>query len=212
MNKFKLAVKHFKKICTHKKWVFKYCRLFGITWRGIKHDMSKFSPVEFLESIQYYTGTHSPIDECKKVNGYSKAWLHHKGRNDHHYEHWQDNFDKGGEPIRMPYEQSVEMLCDYLGAARAYLGDKFTYQGEFEWFCNKLNNNVAMHIANKVFIYNALYMLACVEKNLYKETTLMVWNTVPKRLQNTLDYVYANSLEYSEKDFLELREQCERGE
>ena len=47
----KNAIKHFKKICIHKYWVFHYCKMTGITRQGIKHDMSKFSPIEFWESV-----------------------------------------------------------------------------------------------------------------------------------------------------------------
>lgn len=87
--------RHFKKVCTHKRWVFYYCCKVGIPFQGLMHDLSKFSPTEFLESVKYYQGTSSPIDACKKENGWSVAWMHHKGRNKHHYEYWQDNFDNG---------------------------------------------------------------------------------------------------------------------
>lgn len=91
--------RHFKKVCTHKHWVFYYCCKVGIPFQGLVHDLSKFSPTEFWESVKYYQGTSSPIDACKKENGWSAAWMHHKGRNKHHYEYWQDNFDNGGNPI-----------------------------------------------------------------------------------------------------------------
>lgn len=151
---------HFKKICNHKYWVLHYCRMCGITWRGIKHDLSKFHPTEFFESVKYYKGNSSPIDECKRINGVSYAWMHHKRYNDHHYETWIDNVDKGGTPIRMPLKCSIEMLCDYLGAGRAYFGYSFTYVGELKWFINKLNNNPAMHPTNKKFIYFVLCELS----------------------------------------------------
>ena len=79
-----IAFKHFKTVMTHKMYVFLFCKEAGIPWQGIKHDLSKFSPTEFIESVKYYTGTDSPINNCKKVNGYSEAWMHHKGRNKHH--------------------------------------------------------------------------------------------------------------------------------
>lgn len=53
--------------------------------------------------------------------------MHHKGRNKHHYEYWQDNFDNGGNPIEMPMKYKKEMLCDYLGAGRAYHGKSFDF-------------------------------------------------------------------------------------
>ena len=150
---------HFKKICIHKYWVFYYCCKAGIPWRGIKHDMSKFSPTEFWESVRYYQGNRSPIDACKEDKGVSKAWLHHKGRNTHHYEYWQDNFDKGGQPIQMPYEDAVEMLCDYLGAGRAYMGKNFTYNKELIWFDKKCEKPLAMHPQTKAFIRQCIWSL-----------------------------------------------------
>lgn len=143
-----VALKHLRTVLTHKYWVFYFARKLGIGWQGFWHDMSKFSPTEFLESIKYYTGTSSPIDECKKKNGYSVAWLHHKGRNPHHYEYWQDNFDRGGEPLQMPEKYVKEMICDYLAAGRAYMGKSFTFQSEWIWWQNKNKNNIAMHKAN----------------------------------------------------------------
>lgn len=143
---------HLGKILKHKYWVFYYCCKAGIPWRGIKHDMSKFSPTEFWESVRYYQGNRSPIDACKEDKGVSKAWMHHKGRNTHHYEYWQDNFDNGGHPVQMPYKDAVEMLCDYLGAGRAYMGKNFSYQKEYEWWLNKSSKPIAMHEQTKTFI------------------------------------------------------------
>ena len=158
--------KHFKTVCIHKYYVFKYCRAAGIPWRGIKHDLSKFHPIEFFESVKYYQGTSSPIDACKKDKGYSKAWLHHKGRNSHHYEYWQDNFDKGGEALQMPFNDALEMLCDYLGAGHAYMKKDFTYLEELKWWLNKNQNSLAMHPQTRLFISDMLYILAQAE-NLY---------------------------------------------
>ena len=70
MNKF---FGHLKTVLVHKWWVFYYCYMVGLTWRGIKHDLSKFSPTEFFESVKYFTGTDSPINACKKDKGWSKA-------------------------------------------------------------------------------------------------------------------------------------------
>lgn len=147
----KNAIKHFKKICIHKYWVFHYCRMAGITWQGIKHDMSKFSPIEFWESVKYYQGDRSPIDACKEENGWSVAWLHHKGRNPHHYEYWQDNFDKGGEAICPPMKYMKEMFCDFMAAGRAYHGKNFTISNEIKWWENK-KKTAAMHPDNIEFI------------------------------------------------------------
>lgn len=157
--KFKNIFKHFHKICTHKRWVFHYCRKAGIGWRGFWHDMSKFSPTEFWESVKYYQGTASPIDAAKKDKGWSKAWMHHKGRNRHHYEYWQDNFDKGGAPLQMPFKDAVELVCDYLSAGRAYMGKNFSYAAEYEWWLNKISQPIAMHPQTMAFVDKVLLNL-----------------------------------------------------
>lgn len=159
--------RHLKKICVHKYWVARYCFKAGLYWQGITHDLSKFSPTEFIESVKYYQGTRSPIAACKEENGYSKAWLHHRGRNLHHYQCWTDDFDnnhtdKGITLIEMPYKYALEMLCDYLGAARAYLGKDFTYSKEWGWWVSKRDNS-AMNPHTKHFIDACLHNMAVLE-------------------------------------------------
>ena len=148
---------HLKKILVHKYWVFYFCCKAGIPWQGITHDLSKFSPVEFWESVKYYQGNRSPIDACKEENGYSMAWQHHKGRNPHHYEYWQDNFDNGGTPLKMPYKYALEMVCDYLGAGRAYMGKSFTLDKEWQWWLGKCSKPIAMHPQTKKFVNDMLW-------------------------------------------------------
>lgn len=162
------SLKHLKKILVHKYWVFYFARRMGIGWQGFWHDMSKFSPTEFFESVKYYTGTRSPIDVCKERNGYSSAWLHHKGRNPHHYEYWQDNFDKGGEPLPMPDKYIKEMLCDYLAAGRAYNGKDYTFRDEYNWWLQKRSKPLAMHPKQLNFIDQAMKFLG----NWYGRATL----------------------------------------
>ena len=129
--------KHWNKVRTHRKWVRHYCWGMGLYWQGLTHDLSKYSPTEFMEGMRFYQGTSSPIDAAKRAKGYSDAWFHHKGRNKHHYEYWMDNFDLGGENIVMPYKYFAEMVCDYLAAGRAYMGKNFSYTAEYEWWQNK---------------------------------------------------------------------------
>ena len=147
---------HFKTIRTHRKWVREYCFKAGLYWQGLTHDLSKYNPVEFFESVKYYQGTRSPIDACKEANGYSKAWLHHRSHNKHHREYWTDYYDKGCYSLIMPYKYAAEMLCDFLGAGRAYMGDRFTYRAEYDWWMNQLKRNICMHPAIAHFITHAL--------------------------------------------------------
>ena len=156
---------HFKKICIHKYWVAYYCFKCGLYWQGIIHDISKFSLVEFCESVKYYQGTSSPINAAKADKGYSLAWQHHKGRNPHHYEYWTDNYDNGTTCIEMPRKYAVELICDWLGAGRAYMGKKFTYENELKWWKNKLKNNPPkMHEKTINFISKVFNLLAKCEK------------------------------------------------
>lgn len=172
--------KHLKTVLKHKFWVAYYCFKCKIPWRGIKHDMSKFSPIEFWESVKYYQGTSSPIDASKKANGWSRAWQHHKGRNTHHYEYWVDDLDHGGKALIMPFKDTVEMLCDYLGAGRAYSGKNFTYQGEYEWWLKKKSSPLLMHSVIQNFINTVLYDLSMssgLESSFFdKEYLLEVYN------------------------------------
>ena len=117
---FKKIWHHLRTVQTHRKWVRYYCHHAGIYWRGFKHDLSKYSPTEFFESARYWDGESTPINRIKADKGYSEAWLHHKGRNSHHYEYWMDNFDKGGVALVMPCDDFVEMVCDMLAASVAY--------------------------------------------------------------------------------------------
>ena len=162
MNYIQKFFGHLKTVTKHKYWVWYYMNKCGLKWgwRGFWHDMSKFSPTEFWEGVKYYSGTHSPIDACKEEKGVSMAWMHHKGRNPHHYEYWMDNFDKGGEPKEMPWRYKVEMICDYLAAGRAYMGKNFSYKAEYEWWKNKLVSPRSQHRNDKAFVSRILGQLS----------------------------------------------------
>ena len=54
------AWQHFKTITTHKIWVMRYCFKIGLYWQGLTHDLSKYSPTEFLVGMKYYQGDRSP--------------------------------------------------------------------------------------------------------------------------------------------------------
>ena len=166
MNKF---FSHLKTILIHKKWVLYYCHKCGFTWAGIMHDVSKFSPIEFWESVKYYQGTQSPIVACKKDKGYSLAWLHHKGRNPHHYEYWTDNYDSGTTRIKMPFRYVVELICDYLAAGKTYNGKKFTYKSEYNWWLMNKDSKY-MHPKTKDFVEMVFAYLASGVDVLNKKT------------------------------------------
>lgn len=129
----KNIVKHFITITKHKIKVFELCIKAGISFRGFMHDWSKYSPAEFFESAKYYHGDRSPIIYCKQDKGYSKAWLHHKGRNKHHHEYWVDFSAEEKAPI-IPYKYTVEMICDGLAAGMIYAGKDWTTDYEIKYW------------------------------------------------------------------------------
>ncbi len=125
--------KHLKLIIKHKWVVFKLCCKIGIPWRGVVHDLSKFSIEEFWESAKYFDGHKSPIMNCKKEKGYSKAWLHHKGRNKHHPEYWID-MSLPEKTVIMPYKYAAEMICDKIAAGIVYRGKEFSNDWQINYY------------------------------------------------------------------------------
>ncbi len=107
--------------------------------RGLLHDLSKYSWTEFSKWVKYYNEKHSPITECKKDKGYSEAWLHHKGRNKHHFEYWVDILAPNQTPI-IPYKYVAEMLCDKMAAGIVYQGKNWTKEYQLSHWEEKRKN------------------------------------------------------------------------
>ena len=57
MNK---AWQHFKTITQHKRLVMEGCFKVGLYRQGILHDLSKFSPEEFMVGARYWQGKKKP--------------------------------------------------------------------------------------------------------------------------------------------------------
>lgn len=166
--KLKNVIKHFILI-THHKWVvFKLCCKIGEPWRGLVHDLSKYSPTEFWESAKYYVGSHSPITEAKKDKGYSEAWLHHKGRNRHHVQYWVDHHAPEVTPV-MPYKYAVEMICDKLAAGIIYEGKNWTKEFELSYWEEKEKDQLEMNPKIRDFITAVLTEIA--EKDIKQTLT-----------------------------------------
>lgn len=142
------AWKHFKTITYHKYLVAQGCFKVGLYKQGILHDMSKYSPTEFLVGMRHYQGTRSPNDAERELLGYSTAWLHHKGRNKHHYEYWMDYSKKAkpGEmiPMPMPDKYIAEMIMDRIAACKVYKGKNYTDRDAYEYYLKSVNLNT-MH-------------------------------------------------------------------
>ncbi len=177
MEKYKYTFKgfigHFSLINRHRFKVFLLCCKVGIPIRGLLHDLSKYSPTEFLEGVKYFDGGRSPITRCKEDIGYSKAWLHHKGRNKHHLEYWYD-YSTRVEVPNIPYKYFLELVCDTFAAGMIYQGKKWTKEYQLTYWnrtkdtviCSNDMKKLLTRIYTDVSIYGLDEVLN--KKNLHK--------------------------------------------
>ena len=130
------AWQHFRTITKHKILVADGCFRVGLYWQGIVHDLSKYSFTEFRVGAKYYQGTRSPNAAEREDKGYSESWMHHKGRNKHHYEYWVDlnPQTKRYEPVEMPRRYFVEMVMDRRAACMTYQGKNYTSGSPLAYF------------------------------------------------------------------------------
>ena len=134
-------VMHFRTITKHRNLVCKYCLRLGLIKQGLTHDLSKYTPVEFWRGVKYYQGNRSPNDAERRQTGVSKAWLHHKGRNKHHFEYWTDYSieaaKRGDYPVKsvqMPRRYVAEMLMDRIAASKTYMKENYTDASPLEYY------------------------------------------------------------------------------
>ncbi|MBO5744739.1 MAG: catalase [Clostridia bacterium] len=128
--------RHLNTVTRHRNAVMKNCFRAGIPMRGLLHDLSKFSREEFFESARHYQGTRSPTEHERETNGFSVVWMHHKGRNKHHFEYWVDidpQTKKYG-PVKMPTKYLIEMFCDRIAASKIYKGKAYTDSSAYDYF------------------------------------------------------------------------------
>lgn len=155
------AAAHFKTITQHRHMVIKHCFMAGIPLRGLFHDLSKYSPEEFLKGAQFYQGTRSPNEGERDAYGFSYAWMHHKGRNKHHFEYWCDYspVTKKMTPVKMPLEFVKEMFCDRVAASKIYNGENYTDADPLKYFL-KAKGRRAIHPDTSALLEKLLRMLA----------------------------------------------------
>ena len=147
MKHFKIFFKLISRIVTHKFWVAFYCFQLGLYWQGLIHDLSKFSWTEFSRSMKFWDDNKSSLANERELLGYSETFLHHRGRNPHHYEYWIHSLDNGGIPAPMPKKYALELVCDYLAACRTYGSNP---RNEYEWWSQ---NSKSMRIAEQTKFY-----------------------------------------------------------
>ncbi len=161
--------KHFRTITHHRHLVMKGCFAIGLYKQGLLHDLSKYTPTEFLVGCKYYQGTMSPNNAERMDKGYSSAWLHHKGRNKHHMEYWIDygvpdkkdgtEEHKGLCGMKMPVNYVAEMYVDRVSASKNYLKDYYTNQSPLDYYENGKKYHV-LHEDTRALLELLLEMLS----------------------------------------------------
>ena len=147
----KNLILHLHTVNKHRWLVFKLCCKAGIPFRGLVHDLSKFSPAELFESAKYFKGDKSPISYCKKDKGYSNAWLHHKANNKHHAQYWYDELAPQKAAL-IPYKYTIEMICDTLAAGMTYQKDKWTKDYQLNYYLNKEHRDILNPIIDEILV------------------------------------------------------------
>lgn len=129
-------ISHFRTITRHRYVVMQHCFRAGIPLQGLLHDLSKYTPAEFIPGARFFQGTRSPNEAEREQNGFSSAWMHHKGRNRHHFEYWTDYNPKTRtmEPVPMPTRYIIEMFCDRVAASKVYRGAQYVNSDPLDYY------------------------------------------------------------------------------
>lgn len=86
-------------VLRHKWYVFLACLEYGLIWRGIVHDWTKFLPVEWTPYVRFFYGHGMTRGQAAALNydfpvsdadelAFENAWNHHQRCNDHHWQYW----------------------------------------------------------------------------------------------------------------------------
>ncbi len=153
MNKH---VKYMKYILIHKYFVFIGCmRLKVSLWQALKHDWTKFLPVEYFPYLEQFYGNHATdsrdikgyFDAARQSDAFAAAWLHHIHMNPHHWQYYILRQDDGQiRVLDMPDEYVREMVADWYGAGKAQVmvgAPNATANTKAWWVNNK--NRIIVH-------------------------------------------------------------------
>lgn len=133
---------YIKYVFEHKKNVFKICWKRGLYLHAFTHDLSKFSPIEFIhyadkfygekdcKKCKYYMncnynqiglGSGKWAKECidYKHGKFEKAWEHHYKNNKHHWNYWIGK--------KIPHKYIIQMICDWESVAIKFGGTAQEY-------------------------------------------------------------------------------------
>jgi hypothetical protein len=171
---------HLKTIRYHKKLVRRYCFRLGLFRQGLTHDLSKYSPTEFLVGARFFQGDQSPNNLERKEKGYSAAWLHHKGRNKHHLEYWIDYTPaapSGMAGMEMPVRYVVEMFCDRIAASKTYRRDQYADSDPYAYYM-RLRDVHMLHPNTRALLER---MLVSLKDEGEQETLAMIRKEILKK-------------------------------
>jgi len=149
------AAKYLKYLVQHKYRVMKTCFDFGLYRQGIIHDLSKFHPVEWFPYQNSFYGKRTP--EVRKA--FDRAWLRHQRINKHHWQYWvvlRD--DKTPQPLEMPIDYAIEMICDWYAA-----GGAKSWAEPIDWMGRQ--NGMLLHPQTRSFVVEMLNFKLRSEKN-----------------------------------------------
>lgn len=125
---------HLHTVNKHRREVRKLCFKMWLYWQWLTHDLSKYTPAEFWIWVKYFQWFRSPNVMEREKKWYSSAWLHHKGRNKHHYEYWNDQINWVYKPVKMPLKYMKETFCDMVAASKIYKWNDYKCFHVLEYF------------------------------------------------------------------------------
>ena len=115
MRIFKNLKGHFSTITHHKMLVMKTCFKVGLYKQGLLHDLSKYTPIEFIPGVIYYQGDRSPINREKELKTCSRGKL---------------------VGMKMPKKYVAEMVIDRISASKNYLKDQYNDGSALAYYLN----------------------------------------------------------------------------
>lgn len=183
---------HFRTITQHKILVTGYCFRIGLFRQGLAHDLSKYAPSEFLKGCRYWQGNRSPNNAEREDTGLSLAWLHHKGRNKHHFEYWIDygiNCETTITGMAIPQKYVAEMICDRIAASRTYQGAAYTDRSAYIYF---MNSKERLWFVHQDCMEQLEYLLAILAEKGEEETFRYIRTVF---LRKSWDWIKANDIQ-----------------
>ncbi len=153
---------HFLTITQHKLLVMQNCFRVGLFKQGLLHDLSKYSPAEFLTGVHYYQGTAAQM----RQSGKKKDILPHGSTTRAGTSIISNTGLIFPEPVRalperkMPVNYLVEMVMDRIAACKVYRGKDYTDASAWEYYQRERPYlNSAMHTETRAELEKILIML-----------------------------------------------------